>query len=530
MTSDSSTPPDGNSSGTGTCDDGGGNSFSQRTPWSQVVRGGVEPVLTAPRSPSASPPSTLPARETKTVESQPECSEVSDSGNVSGVMKSVWSKPSVNSVAEGSITPVMGAASWPALSDATRPVPKSSSFSSESSSTDVSVVSSQAPVISQPLQKHVKSNANRQSNQNHNRPVRQKSMKRGGGAAGGHTRPPMLPPTPPPMPPYPLFDLSYRAFVPSAMDSAVPVGGGAGSHSHIVNDHPSNRKRNNYGPRPRGDGEMYVNNGHGGRHDREWRGPRSQGANVHQRAPPPPPQLRGFMHPAHMGPPPFIAPQPIRPYGAPMGYDMPPPFVYVPTIPPPESYTGPPVFPHAPPPSMYIPVMEPLSVMIQRQIEYYFSDANLVKDNYLRSNMDEEGWVPVTLIAGFRRVQSLTTDIQMILSCLTNSAVVEVQGETVRRRDDWRKWVPPFTNIDSAADSSSQSPRSAVDGSIIETSLQKLRVGELSTAENSTADPNDTHNKAGDIDISSSKFTGSLNPANEELTTGDQSMNPHSSS
>lgn len=32
------------------------------------------------------------------------------------------------------------------------------------------------------------------------------------------------------------------------------------------------------------------------------------------------------------------------------------------------------------------------------------SDANLVKDDYLRSNMDDEGWVPINLIAGFPRV------------------------------------------------------------------------------------------------------------------------------
>jgi len=32
------------------------------------------------------------------------------------------------------------------------------------------------------------------------------------------------------------------------------------------------------------------------------------------------------------------------------------------------------------------------------------SDANLVRDEYLRSNMDEQGWVPISLIASFPRV------------------------------------------------------------------------------------------------------------------------------
>ncbi|XP_071703453.1 la-related protein 1C-like [Rutidosis leptorrhynchoides] len=517
MTSESSPSPSGDSSGTATGD--GGISYTQRTPWSQVVRGGVEPEATAPSSQSASPPPVPPVPETTAaaVESQPECSEGSDNGNVSGVVKSVWSKPSVNGVVEGSNTPVMGAVSWPALSESTKPVPKSLSYSLDSSSADVSIISSQAHVNAQPLQKHVKSKANHQSNQNHSHPVRQKSMKRGGSAGGGYTRPPMQPPTPPPMPTYPLFDLSYRGFVPPAMDPAVLMGGGGGSHSQIVNDHPSNRKRNNFGPRPRGDGGMYANNGHRARQDRDWRGPRGNRDNAHQRAPPPPPPFMGFMQPAPIGPQPFIAPQSIRPYGAPIGYEMPPPFVYAPTISP-ESYTGPPVFPRSPPPSMYIPVMEPLSVQIQRQIEYYFSDANLVKDKYLRSNMDEEGWVPVTLIAGFHRVQSLTSDIQMILSCLTDSAIVEVQGETLRRRDDWRKWVNRSTNIDLLPDSSSQSPHSAVDGSVIETSLQNLTMDELTAVKKSTVDTNDTHNKQGALDIPSSGLTGSLNSSNGEAS------------
>jgi predicted DNA-binding transcriptional regulator len=34
------------------------------------------------------------------------------------------------------------------------------------------------------------------------------------------------------------------------------------------------------------------------------------------------------------------------------------------------------------------------------------SDANIAKDEFLKSNMDEEGWVPITLIANFPRVST----------------------------------------------------------------------------------------------------------------------------
>ncbi|XP_042515385.1 la-related protein 1C-like isoform X2 [Macadamia integrifolia] len=42
------------------------------------------------------------------------------------------------------------------------------------------------------------------------------------------------------------------------------------------------------------------------------------------------------------------------------------------------------------------------------QIEYYFSKENLVKDAYLKSLMDNEGWVSIHVIAGFRRHQVLS--------------------------------------------------------------------------------------------------------------------------
>ncbi|PWA96796.1 RNA-binding protein Lupus La [Artemisia annua] len=82
---------------------------------------------------------------------------------------------------------------------------------------------------------------------------------------------------------------------------------------------------------------------------------------------------------------------------------MGPSYVYVPTLP--EAYrSSAHVLPHGTPGTMFMPRMDqPLHDPILKQIEYYFSDDNLVKDNFLRSHMDEEGWVPVTLIAGFRR-------------------------------------------------------------------------------------------------------------------------------
>ncbi|KAK4849753.1 hypothetical protein QYF36_000547 [Acer negundo] len=104
---------------------------------------------------------------------------------------------------------------------------------------------------------------------------------------------------------------------------------------------------------------------------------------------------------------------------------------------------GVPFIPPGPPATAFVPVLKlPLSVLLINQIDYYFSDANLIKDEYLKYNMDEQGWVPIALIAGCRRVKNLTTNIQLILDSLRTSAVVEVQDDKVRRRSDWMKWVP----------------------------------------------------------------------------------------
>jgi len=37
--------------------------------------------------------------------------------------------------------------------------------------------------------------------------------------------------------------------------------------------------------------------------------------------------------------------------------------------------------------------------------EYYLSKENLIKDFFLRRQMDADGWIPVELLASFRRVR-----------------------------------------------------------------------------------------------------------------------------
>lgn len=49
------------------------------------------------------------------------------------------------------------------------------------------------------------------------------------------------------------------------------------------------------------------------------------------------------------------------------------------------------------------------------QIDFYFSADNLARDTFLRRHMDESGWVPISVIAKFNRVASLSTDVDKIM-------------------------------------------------------------------------------------------------------------------
>lgn len=87
-------------------------------------------------------------------------------------------------------------------------------------------------------------------------------------------------------------------------------------------------------------------------------------------------------------------------------------------------------------PSADIPMVHE---MLQKQIDYYFSAENLCHDTFLTSKMDDEGFVPLSLIASFPRVRSLTFDTTMISEAMRNSVLVEVKNGKLRSHD-WRRW------------------------------------------------------------------------------------------
>nr|XP_023893711.1 la-related protein 1C [Quercus suber]POE59514.1 la-related protein 1c [Quercus suber] len=424
------------------------SSPSSQPPWTQIVRGESEPMIaaaatsfpamtTSPSSPAAAIEPAVPsalAAPPPTLAVEEPIAENSENGN--GGKRPAWNKPSNGAVAE--VGQVMGAVSWPALSESTRAPAKSPSDSIKPSSDgSSSPVSQGTGATSSSAQKQVSNNANPSSTPNHV-PTRQRSMKQRNNPStssnGG------LPPQQ--LAPVPVAEMAPNT--PSPKDYTHRSG--FSSQSHGGNDHPpqrSNSFRNrNGGSHPRGDGSHH--HGYGNRRDQErgnqdWNAHRNfPGRDTHMQPqrvvpryirPPPPP-------PPPSSTPPFIPP-PVR-FGSPMGYpELAPPMVYV------DSLRGMPIV--APiPPAVFFPPPDPqLHAKIVNQIDYYFSNENLIKDTYLRQNMDDQGWVPIKLIAGFNKVMLLTDNIQLILDAVRTSVVLEIQGDKVRKREDWVRWIMP---------------------------------------------------------------------------------------
>lgn len=133
------------------------------------------------------------------------------------------------------------------------------------------------------------------------------------------------------------------------------------------------------------------------------------------------------------------------------------------------------------------------------QIEFYFSSDSLARDSWMRQRvsrgwkevrgvpgcidlllrfalqMDAEGWIDVALIAAFKRLKMLTSDIDLVRQMMNVSYMCEVRENKVRTRD-WQRWIlpgaaapswtanaqPVSQTSDEAQKQSSQDDRSAV--------------------------------------------------------------------
>ncbi|XP_020261907.1 la-related protein 6B-like isoform X2 [Asparagus officinalis] len=82
---------------------------------------------------------------------------------------------------------------------------------------------------------------------------------------------------------------------------------------------------------------------------------------------------------------------------------------------------------------------------ITKQVEYYFSDANLATTEHLMRfiTKDPDGFVPITVVASFKKIKALVHSNSLLAAALRTSSklVVSEDGKKVRRRQ-------PFTELD----------------------------------------------------------------------------------
>uniref|UniRef100_A0A0E0IN20 HTH La-type RNA-binding domain-containing protein n=1 Tax=Oryza nivara TaxID=4536 RepID=A0A0E0IN20_ORYNI len=218
------------------------------------------------------------------------------------------------------------------------------------------------------------------------------------------------------------------------------AGSGDGSNRNLWNNNGRNGGGSSNGFVGRG--------GHRNRRDHE-RGGSFSPRNYPRHTPMPPQQQQPGIYQAG----PFPRPPPPPPPGH---FMVPQPFVpYVPHFAYPADVQG---YPFYLPPmeqfqNMHLvrPQMQPLWVPqdqqnlqedIRTQIEFYFSTNNLCHDTFLRRQMDDQGWVHIDVITKFNRMRRFTNlvDTNYILDAVRGSELVEVQGNTVRRRNNWAEW------------------------------------------------------------------------------------------
>ncbi|CEF67260.1 La-related protein 1 [Strongyloides ratti] len=66
---------------------------------------------------------------------------------------------------------------------------------------------------------------------------------------------------------------------------------------------------------------------------------------------------------------------------------------------------------------------------ILRQIEYYLSEENLIKDFFIRRKMDENGYISLSLVAGFPKIKNLTNDINLVIEAMKCSTTLEMSDD-----------------------------------------------------------------------------------------------------
>lgn len=69
---------------------------------------------------------------------------------------------------------------------------------------------------------------------------------------------------------------------------------------------------------------------------------------------------------------------------------------------------------------------------ILKQMEFYFSDANLTKDRFLGDLVKTNPYVPLDVFLKFNKIRSMTQDVTDITKAMKNSSLLELSEDRLK--------------------------------------------------------------------------------------------------
>lgn len=87
---------------------------------------------------------------------------------------------------------------------------------------------------------------------------------------------------------------------------------------------------------------------------------------------------------------------------------------------------------------------------VNEQMLYYFSKENLLRDIYLRSLMNSQGFIAISIFSNFPRIKKILNKLPLLEQRskvvknalkLSEPEVFELFNDTVRLRKSWKRWV-----------------------------------------------------------------------------------------
>merc|ERR1719401_792812 len=103
----------------------------------------------------------------------------------------------------------------------------------------------------------------------------------------------------------------------------------------------------------------------------------------------------------------------------------------------------------------------PLDIhQVTMQVEYWFSEENLARDQYMRSLMLDQGWVWLGVLQNFRRMQQMGVDLWALRLALIPSQELELDGTAyyarIRDKERRERWLSVSTHTHHGLKSISQ--------------------------------------------------------------------------